>query len=111
MGNSDNNSTKLKKGEVRPERSSKNEDEGSTAEQWEEGELGQSLEHAEVSSPQREKNLNDMIDEALELKMISIRLQEGLIDALKNMAKEKGIGYQPLIRQILTEHVRTESNS
>lgn len=83
-------------------------DDGSTAEQWEDGELGQSEEHAVRSSRDREEHLNEMIDNALDLKMISIRLQEGLIDALKTIAERKGIGYQPLIRQVLNEYVRED---
>lgn len=83
-------------------------DNGSTAEEWEEGDLGQSEDHAVRSSREREEYLNQMIDEATDLKMISIRLQEGLIDALKMIAKRKGIGYQPLIRQVLNEYVREE---
>jgi len=75
--------------------------------EWERGERGQSAEHADRVSRSRETELDEMIDEALDLKMISIRLQEGLIEALKAIAERKGIGYQPLIRQILTEHVRS----
>jgi predicted DNA binding CopG/RHH family protein len=83
------------------------EEDGSTAEEWERGELGQSAEHTKRVSREREERLHAMIDEALDLKMISIRLQEGLVDALKAIAERKGIGYQPLIRQVLTEYVRS----
>jgi predicted DNA binding CopG/RHH family protein len=83
-------------------------DDGSTAEEWEDGDLGQSTEHAVRSSREREEMIHKMIDEATDLKMISIRLQEGLIDALKAIAERKGIGYQPLVRQVLNEYVREE---
>ena len=86
------------------------DDDGSTAQEWEDGDLGKSMEHAERAPEDHEARLNEMIDNALELKKISIRLQEGLIDALKTIAERKGIGYQPLIRQILTEHVREQSD-
>jgi len=84
------------------------DDDGSTAEEWEDGDLGQSAEHAVRTPREREEMIHKMIDEATDLKMISIRLQEGLIDALKTVADRKGIGYQPLIRQVLNEYVREE---
>lgn len=48
------------------------------------------------------------IDKALNLQMISIRLQSDLLSGLKNLAKLHGIGYQPLIREILTRWVNAE---
>jgi predicted DNA binding CopG/RHH family protein len=44
------------------------------------------------------------IDEALGLKMISLRVEMRLIDDFKLIAKTKGIGYQPLMRRVLMEH-------
>lgn len=68
-----------------------------TTEAWDAGELGKDEEFVKKSS-----NINDNeIDEALELQMISIRLQKSLIEDFKMIAKINGIGYQPLIRQIL----------
>lgn len=46
------------------------------------------------------------IDESLGLQTISIRLQKKLIKDLKTLAEENGIGYQPYIRQLLTQHTR-----
>lgn len=46
------------------------------------------------------------IENDLGLQMISIRLQKVLIDELKQLAFEAGIGYQPYIRQLLTRHVQ-----
>ena len=48
------------------------------------------------------------IDEALGLQPISIRLQKSLLDNLKALAQLNGIGYQPLVRQILTRWVDSE---
>lgn len=48
------------------------------------------------------------IDEALDLQPISIRLQKDLIENLKALAKLNGLGYQPLIRQVLTRWVDCE---
>ena len=38
--------------------------------------------------------------------LLSFRIQKSLITKLKNIAKEEGIGYQPLMRQVLTRYVR-----
>jgi hypothetical protein len=46
------------------------------------------------------------LDERLGLQTISIRLQRCLIDSLKELAEEDGIGYQPYVRQVLMRHVR-----
>jgi predicted DNA binding CopG/RHH family protein len=47
----------------------------------------------------------------LGLQSISIRLQKELIEDLKLLAKEMGIGYQPYIRQLLTQHVREKKKN
>jgi predicted DNA binding CopG/RHH family protein len=69
---------------------------------WDERELGASKEYVRKASPEREKKL----DEDLGLQTISIRLQKSLIENLKDLAKEDGIGYQPFMRQILMRYVR-----
>lgn len=71
---------------------------------WETGKLGQDANYARPSPPEREA----AVDEALELKMISIRLQNELIKNLKFVAEHHGIGYQPLIRDLLHRFVRAE---
>jgi hypothetical protein len=69
---------------------------------WDSRELGASEEHVRRAGIDREKAL----DERLGLQVISIRLQKHLIDDLKKLAKEDGIGYQPYIRQVLMQHMR-----
>ncbi|WP_192483632.1 MULTISPECIES: CopG family antitoxin [Cysteiniphilum] len=64
---------------------------------WDEGKLGTDIEHAVPFKTSADKGLN--------LKLISCRLQQDLIDDLKHIASSKGISYQPLIRQVLTEYV------
>jgi predicted DNA binding CopG/RHH family protein len=71
-------------------------------EAWDNRELGASEEHVRKASPDREKAL----DERLGLQTISIRLQKRLIDNLKKLAEDDGLGYQPYVRQILMRHVR-----
>lgn len=67
---------------------------------WESGQLGTSAEHVIVVSDEDEEK----IDAGLGLQLISIRLNKGLLEKLKRLAKLDGIGYQPLIRQILTKY-------
>lgn len=77
-----------------------------TAEAWESGQLGADEAHVQLA-PDQEKE----IDAALELHPISIRLQKSLLENLKALAQLNGIGYQPLIRQILTCFVDCEMKS
>lgn len=44
---------------------------------------------------------NTALDVALELQPISIRLQKSLIEDFKLIAQLNGVGYQPLMRQVL----------
>mgnify|MGYP006435635903 CR=1 FL=1 len=79
--------------------------EGKNSEEiWDARELGASEEHAQVASGIDEST----IDAALELHPISIRLQKSLVEDLKHIAKIHGLGYQPLIRQVLTRFVESE---
>ena len=69
----------------------------STDEAWEAGALGTSEKHAKAAPPE----LEAAIDASLGLQLISIRLPKSLIDAYKLIAAHHGIGYQPLMRDIL----------
>ena len=68
----------------------------STIEAWESRELG-----ADENFVEAVEIDESIIDDALELKMISIRLQKSLLEELKMIAELRGLGYQPLIKQIL----------
>ena len=74
-----------------------------TVEAWEDGTLGADEAHVEVAADR-----SQAIDDALGLQPISIRLQRSLLDNLKALAQLNGIGYQPLIRQVLTRFVDCE---
>ncbi|MDE9539811.1 hypothetical protein [Xenorhabdus bovienii] len=76
----------------------------STDEAWENGELGRSEAHVKVSDDITE----DLINEALDLQPISIRLNKSLIEDLKMIADLNGLGYQPLIRQVLNRFANSE---
>lgn len=75
-----------------------------TPEAWEDGSLGREEEFVRVS-----KNVDDAaLDAAAELQPISIRLQKSLIEDFKMIAEINGIGYQPLIRQVLKRFADSE---
>ncbi len=71
------------------------------AREWESGKIGKQsvLAHADDEA---------MLDEVMELQMISIRLPASVIAKLKTMAKSEGVGYQPYTRQILIHHTQGE---
>lgn len=71
---------------------------------WESRELGATKEFVKKAARKKEKAL----DEKLGLQIISIRLQKSLIEDLKSLASEDGLGYQPYLRHVLTQHVRSE---
>jgi hypothetical protein len=71
---------------------------------WETGELGRDEKFVECAPEELKREIN----EALELQMISMRLQKDLISALKVIADYRGIGYQPLIRDVLGRFARSE---
>lgn len=75
-----------------------------TEEAWDNGLLGEAEQYVAVSNHSTAAD----IDSALSLQPISIRLQKGLIDNLKMIAETNSIGYQPLIRQVLTRFVDGE---
>ena len=74
---------------------------------WESGALGRDEKHVRRASKESEKSFQD----ASELQLISIRLHKKLIEDLKEIARHNGLGYQPLIRQLLTRFVVAEFRS
>ena len=75
-----------------------------TDEAWEKRELGVDANFVAVTDDMNE----DEIDLALGLQPISIRLQKSLIDDFKMIAQLNGIGYQPLMRQVLARFADCE---
>jgi len=73
-------------------------------EAWESGQLGEDFAHAKVVKD----DIEFEIDDALELQSISIRLQKSLIDDFKAIAELNGLGYQPLMRQVLNRFADCE---
>lgn len=75
----------------------------STNEAWENGQLGRDEEFVE------KVNIDtSVIDDSLALQAISIRLQKGLLEDLKNIAQIREIGYQSLIKQVLKRFADAE---
>ena len=75
-----------------------------TTEAWEEGLLGDDEQHVRVADDLDEATVN----KALDLHPVSIRLQKSLVEDLKSIASIHGIGYQPLVRQILNRFAESE---
>ena len=74
-----------------------------TAEAWEQRALGAEEEFVAVAEADE-----DAIDRAVGLQMISIRLPRQLIDDYKMLAEIEGMGYQPLMRQVLVRFMEGE---
>jgi len=72
--------------------------------EWDDGELGRDEKYVRRATAEEESSLED----ALGLQMISIRLQKQLIEDLKFIATAHGVGYQPLMRDILNRFVEHE---
>lgn len=75
-----------------------------TEDAWDKGELGNDANFAEPLTDVDDAS----IDAALELQPISIRLQKSLIEDFKLIAQLHGIGYQPLMRQVLARFADCE---
>jgi predicted DNA binding CopG/RHH family protein len=73
----------------------------STEQAWENRTLGASMDHVVVASPETE----DAVDEALGLQSISIRLPKQMIEQYKLIAHFHGVGYQPLMRDVMARFV------
>lgn len=69
--------------------------------EWENGSYGQSAEHVERAPVEVEQ----AIDDSLGLVPITLRLQKPLVEQLKKIANKNGLGYQPFVRQLLTQYV------
>ena len=73
-------------------------------EPFETGELGRDPQHFEKAPA----DLRAQVDASLEMQMVSVRLPKQLISELKLVADYRGIGYQPLMRDILQRFARCE---
>lgn len=75
-----------------------------SVENWESGALGRDPAHAKRAP----KELEQQMDEAQGLQAISIRLKKELIEDFKFIAKQHGMGYQPLMREALRRFAESE---
>ncbi len=73
---------------------------------WDTGELGRDENHARAVK--LAPRIQDEIDDAMELQMISIRLPKSLIDDFKFLGEVHGIRYQTLMRQSLVRFAEGE---
>lgn len=73
-------------------------------ERWENRDFGADQDHVALSS-----TINQAIlDEAMALQPVTIRLQKGLVEDLKMISMLEGLGYQTLIKQVLQRFVTCE---
>jgi uncharacterized protein (DUF4415 family) len=75
----------------------------SSEQAWESRQLGSDEAYA-----RRSEQSSESTDEALGLKMISIRLSTDLIDSYKLLGDKYGMGYQPLMREALKRFADSE---
>jgi predicted DNA binding CopG/RHH family protein len=75
-----------------------------TAQSWDERKLGAQAEFVGVAATSHEEALQ----EALEMQAISIRLPKSLVRNYKLIADFHGVGYQPLMRDVLQRFVAPE---
>ena len=73
-----------------------------TPEAWESGALGREEQFVAVADESHEAALQ----EALEMQAISLRLPKELIRQYKLIAGFHGVGYQPLMRDVMTRFVK-----
>jgi hypothetical protein len=74
---------------------------------WENGELGLDAAHARRASAEETAAIEKAV--GLQMQPISIRLEKELISALKEIAKYHGIGYQPMVRDLLHRFALSEA--
>jgi predicted DNA binding CopG/RHH family protein len=74
---------------------------GKVTDAWDDGALGRDEAHVERADGSHEAAL----DEALEMRSISIRLPKQLIKQYKLIANYHGVGYQPLMRDVMARFV------
>lgn len=76
-----------------------------SVENWEKGVLGADAAHAKRASAEE----TAAIEKAAGMQPISIRLERELITALKAIARYHGIGYQPMVRDLLHRFAMSEA--
>ena len=77
------------------------------SDKWEDGTFGENEEHVVAVNDDQDAAL----DEALQLQMISIRLPKKMIEDMKFLARAHGIGYQPLMRDVLQRFIVHEKKA
>ena len=76
----------------------------SITEQWEAGKLGVNRESVRVAPPE----ISAALDRATAMKLVTMRLPVPMIEALKAIAQFHGIGYQPMVRDLLGRFIDSE---
>lgn len=79
-----------------------------TDQAWDDGALGRDEDSVVKLSKEETDSIMAAVSASLELQAISIRLPKSLIDDFKMIAEYRGLGYQPLMRQILQRFAASE---
>ncbi|MDR0576176.1 MAG: hypothetical protein LBI87_01220 [Candidatus Accumulibacter sp.] len=79
-----------------------------TDEAWESGALGEDDKFMRVLSNEEQGTTEALVNAALGLQPISIRLEKSLIDDFRAIATINGLGYQTLMRQALKRFAEHE---
>ena len=74
-------------------------------EAWESGELGNDPKFAKIC----DGDIQPQVDEAIAMQPISIRLPKSLVETFKLLGQKHGLGYQPLMRRVLTRFAEAEN--
>ena len=72
---------------------------------WDNGKLGRDAAFVRRASAADEAS----VDAALGLQMISLRLPREVVEEFKDIAAYRGLGYQPLMRDVLTRWACSET--
>jgi len=80
-----------------------------TDEAWDSGELGRDEQYVKRAEVDFEEEAR--IDKSLDLQLISIRLPKSLIEDFKYLGQINGLGYQPLMRQVLKRFAHCEKKN
>ena len=70
-----------------------------SADNWERGKLGTSVENAVAATVEETDAINKAV--GLNMQLISMRLPHDLLTMLKEIARYHGVGYQPMVRDLL----------
>jgi predicted DNA binding CopG/RHH family protein len=70
---------------------------------WESRQLGASLEHAKLAPQEIEDKIGELIERGSEMKSITLRLPQWVIEQFKKNAPRRGLKYQTYMRMAIVQ--------